>query len=460
MLSQEQVINKVLHDRDYSLISLNNLNAEFFYGYRTEFNFIKNHFEKYHVVPDVDTFSDMFPEFEVKPVSEPATYLIEKLTEDYNQAYLRSHYNQVRELLESSQDSSEVYSFIKEMMNGMRSTSSIQCTDLWTNTHRYELYNERLSGKLMPYLGTGFEELDNVIGGIDPLEENAVIVARTGVGKSWILIRLAVALAMQNKTVGIYSGEMSADKVGYRVDTLMARALSEKGITLTLHNKELNRGQDFKGTADSYRRYMQAIRNTDNIGHIRVLTKPDIVGPATVDALGAFVDKEKLDVLLIDQYSLLDDSSKKFKSPYEAVANISKEVKNLQVMKKIPIISVAQLNREGQGQRDSNGKKVKAEFGTEQIGLSDRIGQDATLVLALDKTPILDMEGNFTGEYELSIKPTKSRDGGEGDALVYKTDLDVGEFTFIPKSEDKFSAGAKANAKAMRDEYGAEDLIF
>ena len=68
---------------------------------------------------------------------------------------------------------------------------------------------------------TGFDELDALIGGWDVKEELATIVARTGMGKSWLLLKCASAAAKQGKIVGIYSGEMSENKVGYRLDTLM-----------------------------------------------------------------------------------------------------------------------------------------------------------------------------------------------------------------------------------------------
>ena len=40
MISQFQIINKVLQNKDYSFITLNNLGAEHFYGYQAEYEFI------------------------------------------------------------------------------------------------------------------------------------------------------------------------------------------------------------------------------------------------------------------------------------------------------------------------------------------------------------------------------------------------------------------------------------
>ena len=45
MIAQFQIINKVLQNKDYSFITLNNLTAEHFYGYKAEYEFIKTHYE-------------------------------------------------------------------------------------------------------------------------------------------------------------------------------------------------------------------------------------------------------------------------------------------------------------------------------------------------------------------------------------------------------------------------------
>ena len=53
-----------------------------------------------------------------------------------------------------------------------------------------------------------------------------------------------------------------------------------------------------------------------------------INGPAGVSALRAFIEKEKLDILFVDQHSLLEDD-RKAKNPVDKAANISRDLKNL-----------------------------------------------------------------------------------------------------------------------------------
>lgn len=435
MISQLQILSKILNTKDFSIVSSNNLTEEYFDSYKNEFNFIKNHVYVNGNVPDKLTFLATFPEFNIQDVTEPDSYILEQLFNDYNTAFLAKRFNNIKKLLESNKSNEAIEYFLKSADN-LRRGGAVSCVDLTKNTERYTHYREMQANIDKYFISTGFKELDKAIYGIDMLNENMVIVARTGQGKTWTLLKMAVTASLQNKTVGIYSGEMTADKVGYRIDTLLS-GISNKAIT----HGNLEAMQVYKN-------YIDDLPNR-NIGSIKVLTPNMISGPATVDALEAFIEKEHIDILFIDQYSLLEDNSTNKALPmYEKVANISKAVKRLQVKKQIPIISVAQMNRTKN--EDKDGNKVQD---TTQIGLSDRIGQDATCVLMLDRNQVKDkMNPNAPVQDQLIINVTKNRDGGAG-KLTYAADFNTGEFIFIPENLD-----AEA-AKAERDEYEGEPVI-
>lgn len=410
MTSQFQIINKILQTKDYSLITLNNLTAEHFFNYKAEYEFIRTHYDTYHTVPDRLTFLNSFPDFVIQDVNEPDNYLIEQLYNDYNQSYLASRFNGIKKLLEAD-DTAGATKFFLESVEKLHIGSALQCTDIVSDTSRYERYLDMIANQSKYFISTGFTELDKIITGIDRRNENMVIAARTGVGKSWLLLTIAVAASRQGLTVGIYSGEMSVDKVAYRVDTLLGN----------IDNRKISRGDLYY--KDHYKSYLERLK-CSNYGPIKVLTPNDIAGPATVDALQAFVEKEHLDILFIDQYSLLEDTSKA-RVAHEKVANISKAVKNLQVLKQIPIISVSQMNR------TKNEDKTQD---TTQIALSDRIGQDATIILMLDKQDAEDT--NQKGAHKVSINIVKSRDGGDGRKLDYLWDFNTGVYKYISNSDD------------------------
>ena len=79
---QAQIINKILQDRDSTIITLNNLTADYFSDYKQEFWFIKNHLDEYGNVPDLTTFLAKFPNFEYFEVHESLNYLLEELKFD------------------------------------------------------------------------------------------------------------------------------------------------------------------------------------------------------------------------------------------------------------------------------------------------------------------------------------------------------------------------------------------
>jgi KaiC/GvpD/RAD55 family RecA-like ATPase len=410
MIAQFQIINKVLQNKDYSFITLNNLTAEHFYAYKAEYEFIKAHYANYHTVPDRLTFVQHFPEFTIQDVNEPDNYLIEQLFNDYNQSYLATRLNNLKRLLEAD-DIAGAMRYFTESLDKLHIGSALQCTDIMSDTSRYERYLDAGTNQSKYFISTGFPELDKIITGIDRRNENMVIAARTGVGKSQMMCAMAAAASRQGLCVGIYSGEMSVDKVAYRIDTMLGK----------VDNRKISRGDLYY--KDHYKSYLESLKCA-NYGAIKVITPSDIAGPATVSALQAFIEKEHLDILFIDQYSLLEDESRA-RVAHEKVANISKAVKNLQVLKQIPIISVSQMNRT---KNDDNSQD------TTQIAMSDRIGQDATVLLMLDKKDAEDP--NQQGAYKFTINIVKSRDGGDGRKLDYLWNFNTGDYRYISNGSD------------------------
>lgn len=392
---QLQFLNYLLYTRDSSLLLVNNITEDFFSAYRDEFNFIREHLNNYGVIPDQITFLDKFPNFDIIYVNESPDYLIDKIYEDRNMRKLAGIFNEIRGLLEDGKvdEAMQVYTSSQELA---LKAQHIEAVDILKDTSRYNAYVERCSNFDKYCVKTGFPELDELIGGgWDRQEELATIVARSNMGKSWLLFKSAVAAVEQGLRVGIYSGEMSEKKVGYRVDTLISH----------ISNMSITKGNE--DVANEYKEYIDSLP-TRYSGCLKVLTPTMIDGPAGVSALRAFIEKDNLDILFIDQHSLLEDD-RKARSPVEKASNISKDLKNLQVMKKIPIIAVSQQNR----------TSTEDGIGLEHIAQADRIGQDSTIVIFF-----VQQEG--LGEMHL----IKSRDSENMKKLCYRVDFNRGIFTY------------------------------
>ena len=419
---QEQVLNKIIQDNDPSIITLNNLGSEYFSDYTDEFWFVKNHIDKYGKAPDMATFLNTFPDFQVIQVNEPTSYLLEELLKDKNKRFLAENYTRARQLIMENKIE-EANAILKQASEMSTQFISIEPVDILKDTSRYDAYVDKIDNFDKYFIKTGFKELDDIIGGWDVNEELATIVARNGLGKSWVLFKCAAAAAQQGKNVGIYSGEMSETKVGYRIDTVLGN----------ISNGALVHGGG--SVKNEYKNFLEHLQ--ENVpGSIKILTPKMINGPAGVNALRAFIEKEKLDILFIDQHSLLEDD-RKAKSPVEKASNISKDLKLLQVIKRIPIISVSQQNRT---KIEDEGKT----FDTTQIAQADRIAQDSTVIIFIERKDDL-----------MKLHLVKSRDNQNGAILTYRVDLNRGIWTIIP---DENSENDTPIMDSEGNEYSEDDI--
>ena len=413
---QEQSINYIIQSGDTSFILLNNLDDSFFSDYKEEFHFIVDHYNQYGTLPDKETFLYRFPKFNYFTVSESPRYLLDKLYDDKNFRELTGVLNKMRNVL-MSENYDEAVRLFSEANTKLQTSKHLDSVSIFKDTSRLNAYIERTQDFSKYYIKTGFDELDKVIGGWDREDELATIVARTNKGKSWLLLKTALAAAEQGLNVGLYSGEMSVRKVGYRVDTLLGH----------ISNSSLIHGN--VNIRVEYEKYIDSLKNGKIRGDIKVLTPDMISGPAGVTALRAFIEKEKLDMLCIDQHSLLEDD-RKARNPIEKAANISRDLKNLQVMERIPIIAVSQQNR----------NSTEDGVDTTHIAQSDRIGQDSTIIINFDQ------DGST-----LTMNLLKSRDSVVGKKLQYAIDLDKGKFTYIPSSTD--AANGAGEIEKLKEEF-------
>ena len=418
MIIQLQFLNYLLDSKDTSIITLNNLDKRYFYDYPNEWLFIYNHLKEYNTIPDKETFLSKFPDFELVKVNEPASFLIEELFNDYKKSIIVKSFNSIADNINEG-NLEKALDILKDSYENVATGIALQSVDILKDTSRYEDYVERTKDFNKYYIKTGFKELDDLIGGWDREEELATIIARSNTGKSWIIIKTAVAAVEQGLKVGLYSGEMSEKKVGYRFDTLFQH----------IANGSLVHGN--KDVLEEYTKYIEELPNTFS-GSLKVLTPKMINGPAGVNALRAFIEKENLDILLVDQHSLLEDD-RKAKNPVEKAANISRDLKNLQVLKRIPIISVSQMNRT-KNEDDSDLIDLV------QIAQSDRIGQDSTIVLGISR--------DKKDKDLMKLQIVKSRDTENGKVLSYIVNWNLGKFTFIPENVEE--------DKSLEDRYSKE----
>ena len=409
-----QVLSKVLNNKDISLITNNNLTEDYFLNYVDEYNFILNHYARYGNVPDLETFLDKFPDFQVVKVSENDEYLITTIREEAQYAKTVPIINKVADLLQTN-----AYDAV-DYLRSVLPTLDISKDNIGTNiiknaTDRYNEYLERANGN-NKFLSTGFLELDEIVGGLNRGEEFVVIVARTGEGKTWVLLKMLEELWKNKLSVGLIEPEMSYNKIGYRFDTLNAN----------ISNTSLLRGND----NINYKPYIDRLNK--NKTPFIVASPKDFDSNITVSKLKMFCETNNLDVLGVDGISYLrDERGKKSDNKTTSLTNISEDLMNLSISLGIPIICVVQSNRTGAG--TENAPEL------DSIRDSDGIAYNASMILAIKQK-----------EPGIEIVVRKNRNGMRDGKVLYAWDIDKGKFIYVPSNDDSVSNDEQIQTQRKR----------
>lgn len=398
-----QAINYVYSKNSIQMFIINGITSDYFTTYKDHYNYIVRYHEKYNQLPSKEIFQSKFSDnFEWIVVSDSEESIIDRLREAKLFRDLINDYKDIGELIKSENTVKAIEKMASISQQYLKQEQS-SCVDLISDAKlRFDTYIERCENPEKAFVTTGLKELDDILGGWDLKNETAAICARTGFGKSWWMIFFALMAAKSGLRVGYYSGEMEIDLVGYRLDTFMGN----------IANGSLTHGN--ANVKNQYETYMESL-NKVVPGHIFCITPDMLDGSATVGKLRAFVEKYDLQMLCVDQLSLLDDQ-RRAKTPREQFANISKDLRALQRLKKIPILEAVQLNREDTTETGPT---------TKNIAESDRIGQDATTVLFIERK-----------SDNVIFTVGKARNAKTGDKLTYAWNINMGTFHYIPIEGD------------------------
>ena len=255
-------------------------------------------------------------------------------------------------------------------------------------------------------ISTGFKELDEKLVGFKRGEELITIVGRTGQGKSWLSLKLAMAAASRGERVGIYSGEMSVQQLQERI-LCCAK-------------------QTYTSTKEEALEYIKQ-NNLD----IRVLTQTDLRRKANIRDIENFVVKNDLTMIIIDQLSLMEDISTKPGTPLrQQYGNISMDLFTLTSKYNLPCVLLVQSNRQG-------GQELNAP-GLENIAESDAVAQNSTRVISMR---------NENGILTLSI--VKNRYGESGLIQKYEVDYGINKYKPIRELQQEVATVRKARARQV-----------
>lgn len=266
-------------------------------------------------------------------------------------------------------------------------------------------------------LGTGFPDLDRMTDGLHG-GEMIVIAARPSMGKTSLAMNIAENVVGAKVPVGVFSLEMSSDQ-------LMVRTLCSSA---RVNLRQLKEG--FLAEADLPKLTSAAGRMSDSPLHI------DDTSGLSIMQLRARARRMHqqygIKLFIIDYLQLLHSTSVKAQENRQhEIAEISGGIKALAKELDVPIIVLAQLNREIEKEKNSRKPKLS------DLRESGAIEQDADIVGLLYKPSATEAETEDQSEVlAVNLLIAKQRNGPTGDVCL----------TFL-KGFTRFESAAK-----VRDE--------
>jgi len=274
-------------------------------------------------------------------------------------------------------------------------------------------------------VNTGFTDLDNDLNGFNP-GELIILAARTGVGKTAFALNIAKNVASHsNKNVLIFSLEMSNDEIAARFASMLAQIYN----TAFRNNKIAD---------DYYEKFLNLINGESKEFGIFIDSSPAVsINDIRARCISAQRKRGKVDFVIIDYLQLIkSDSASKNKQRNEEVAQFSRSLKQLAKELQVPILAIAQLNRDAGA--DIKTKKT-LEPVLKNLAESGAIEQDADMVLFLYKSEVTsavetkDDTGKSTYTEDIYLKIAKNRHGSSN--IKYKFSFNGSFFDFVSQGK-------------------------
>jgi replicative DNA helicase len=276
-----------------------------------------------------------------------------------------------------------------------------------------EAYDELEAREGPVGLPTGLPDLDRQIGGMCP-GEMIVIAARPSVGKTALGLQISLHIAeSQNLPVVMFSMEMARMEIGMRILSMLSGVDGMKMRRNDLVAEEYIDLASACGRATELPFYLDC---TTDLRLVQLRAKAR-----------RFAQMYKVKLICVDYLTLLEAPGESIR---EQVVACSKGIKNMAKELNVPVLCLAQLNRQPESRTDHRPR-------ISDLRESGTIEQDADIVILLHREDVAkhsDPEHVKTGEAELNV--AKHRNGMPG--IVKATFDDRGtKFNSVALSGDR-----------------------
>lgn len=278
-------------------------------------------------------------------------------------------------------------------------------------------FEQRYSLSIRNPISTGWDRVDDIMGGGLDKGQLGVVIAPSGGGKSWLLTALGTSALLQGKTVLHYSMQLKDISCQLRYDAT---------ITKIPYNILTSKKQDVKDILQS-RNIINIDQNTQSpIGQLVLKQYP--TGTASVQTLRSHfklvqMQIGKPDLVIIDYADLLYRKYRtKVDNEYTALGNLYEQLRAMAQEYGVPIWTATQTNRGG----------VES-----QIIYSDLVADSYKKIMVADFVMSLARNKQQKESDSGKIYVVKSRVNKDGIVFDAKIDLGIGQFILMQQDKQK-----------------------
>lgn len=341
-----------------------------------------DHFVAYKTSPSTLALNEIVsataPNFRPEVVQEPLEYVLDGFM---SQARRRSAMIHVRNLAQAVDDPNRAASIEDEFMAAARDMSQMfisgkiaRFTDVKSRIQKY--HEQKWDGGVKGIL-YGIPEIDNVTNGIQP-HEYITVSGWSGTGKSTLTMFILFNAWLQGKTPLLFSLEMESEAIMRKFDTLKT-------------NFSYNNLKRFDLSDEEMAKWERAAEDIEQAKSDIIVI--DDVGRCTVERVYSEMQRYRPDIVAIDYITLME-TTRKTNAHWEAVTQITRDLKMTARDLNIPIIGVAQTNAVSDG-----------EFKGSNIAYSKSIVRDSDVMFDLF------CDDEMRQAKKMQLRLVKNRDG-------------------------------------------------
>jgi replicative DNA helicase len=260
---------------------------------------------------------------------------------------------------------------------------------------------KRMNGQSVPTISTGIPTLDQVLEGLEG-GQLVIVAARPGMGKTALACNVAAINGLRGVPALIFSLEMRMKKLARRI-LIWSTEMNGKA----LHKPDLDGWKKITNAAGEFEKSKLWLND-------RATKLGEIVSEArrwhTRNVQG---NEDKRGIIFVDYAQLVTVAVAKGENREQVVAKISKTMKGLAKYLDVPVVLLAQLNRECEKR---GGAPIVAD-----LRESGALEQDADIILFPYRSVSADDPNSKNLEGPADIIVAKNRDGAIGSAPVMWT---------------------------------------